>query len=218
MGCGIFNDPLVSGILNKLKTKAVSITETCLAERGTLEAKKALKIKERHDEFKELFDKKEEISESKIKKFNKEEFDIDKDLILNEVKKTKQLYEVGKELADEFRKGLIDKFTQQLNGAPAMAQDAIKRKLDELTSFTPAQFLHSEFGKPLKKALVNYGVSSAALEKYVEELNEETKKRRENERNEFNIRQNVFEDDISDEDLAKLIIEICKEINEGNDK
>ena len=136
---------------------------------------------------------------------------------MNEVKKTKQLYEVGKDLADEFRKGLIDKFTKQLNGAPAIVQASIKRKLDELTSFTPAQFLHSEFGKPLKKALVNYGVSSIALENYLNELNEETKKRREIERNEFNIKQNVFEDDISNEDLAKLIVDICKEINEGND-
>ena len=96
MGCSFFQDPLVSGILNKLETKASDIVKICLVKKGELEAKKFLKLSERHTEFKALFDKKEEIPEEKIKKYNKEEFDIDKDLIVNEVEKTKQLYGVRK--------------------------------------------------------------------------------------------------------------------------
>ena len=213
MGCSFFQDPLISGILNKLGTKASAIVEKCLLKKGELEAKKALKLSERHSEFKALFDKKVEISEEKIQKYNKEEFDIDKDLIVNEVEKTKQLYGVGKELADEFKNGLIKKFTDQLRGAPAIAKAGIQKKIDQITSYTPVQFLHSEFGKPLKKALEGYGVNSATLEKYCEELNDDRDKRREKEREEFNIQQNVFRDDFSDNDLYDLIKEICKVIN-----
>ena len=214
MGCSFFQDPLVKSILNTLELRSKKIIEDCVTEKAKLEAKKAIILTERHTEFKSLFDEKKEITEKKIKEYNKKEFNADKELILNEVKKVKDLYGVGKLLADDFKRGLIKKFTDQLTGAPKLAKDALKKKIDDLTKFTPVQFLHSDFGKPLLKALENYGVSAPALEKYVKELNEELEKRREKERNEFNISKNIFTEDISEKDYEKLIEAICKEISD----
>jgi len=218
MGCSFFQDPLVRNVLNTLETKAGPIIQTCLVKKGELEAAKALKISYRHTELKELFDKKEEISESKLKELNKEEYHCDRDLILNDADKTQKLFNVGIDVADVLRRGLIDKFTNQLKSAPSLAQAAIKAKIDELTRFTPSQFLHSAFGKPLKKALSKYGVDADALKKYCTQLFEESSKRREAERKEFNIKQNEFPDDISQKTYLDLVEKVCKQISGEDDK
>lgn len=212
MGCSFFKDPLVDGVLKTLESKAGPIIQTCLIKKGELEAAKALKISSRQTELKELFDKKEEISESKLKELNKEEFNCDRDLILNDADKTLKLYNVGVEVADVLRRGLIDKFTNQLKSAPTVAQAAIKAKIEELTRFTPSQFLHSTFGKPLKKALSKYGVDAEALKKYCKELSDAASKRREAERKEFNISKNEF-DDITEKNYLDLVEKICKQIS-----
>ena len=210
MGCSVFQDPLIDGILKKLESKAKSIIDTAIVKKGELEAKKALKIAERHNEFKSLFDKKEEITEDKIKEYNKEEFKCDEDLILNEIDKTEKLYMVGIDLADELRKGMIEKFTNQLSTVPSRGQAIIKAKIDQLTRFTPSQFLHSDFGKPLKKALVKYGASSEVLENYCKKLDDERSKRREAERIEFNLKENEQGEKL--EFYLELIEKICKKL------
>ena len=115
-------------------------------------------------------------------------------------------------MADELRKQLIKKFTDELKGAPSIAQAALKKKIDELTSFTSSQFYNSSFGKPLKKALEAYGVKASEIEKYVDELIADYKKRREDERKEFGLTTNEFGDDYSEEKLKKLIEEIVKKL------
>ena len=212
MGCSFFQDPLVSGVLDKLKKEATTILEVCLKDRGVIEAEKQLKISERHSTFATLFNEKKEITEDQIKEFNRQEFSIDKKLVLNEVNKTQKLYGVGKSLADELKQGLIDKFTNELRGAPSIAQAAIKAKIQQLTSYSNVQFLQSSFGKPLLKALESYGVSRAALEKYVKDISDATKKRREEERKEFGISRNEFDDDYSEKMLMSLTDSIIAEI------
>jgi hypothetical protein len=210
--CDFFKDPIVSNILDKLSKEAKGIIETCVAKKLEIEAEKKLKITERHTDFETLFKEKKEITESKIKEYNKAEYEIDKKLVMNEVEKTEKLYEVGKVLADEFKQELIKKFTNQLTGAPAAMQAAIKKKIDEISSYSNVQFLNSNFGKPLKKALEKYGVDSVALEKYVKEVAEETAKRREEERKEFNIEKNEFDDDYSEKMLKSLTEKVIEKI------
>ena len=215
MGCGfckIFDDPIVSGILDKLKSEAEGIIKTFVAEKGIIEGKKALKISERKSEFSASKNKNETIEEKKIKEYNTEEFKLDKELVVNDANKTTKLYDVGLKLADELRKQLIKKFTDELKGAPSIAQAALKKKIDDLTSFTSSQFLNSNFGKPLKKALEAYGVKASEIEKYVDELIADYKKRREDERKEFGLTTNEFGDDYSEEKLKKLIEEIVKKL------
>ena len=210
--CGFFEDPIVSNILNKLSKEAKGIIQTCVTKKIEIEAEKKLKITERHTEFESLFKEKKEITESKIKEYNKEEYSIDKKLVMNEVEKTDKLYEVGKVLADEFKQELIKKFTNQLSGTPAALQASIKSKIDQISSYSSVQFLNSNFGKPLKKALEKYGVDSVALEKYVKEVAEETAKRREEERKEFNIEKNEFDDDYSEKMLKSLTEKVIEKI------
>jgi len=212
MGCGFFKDPIVSGILDKLESEAAGIIKTFVAEKGIIEGKKALKISERKSEFSASKNKNETIEEKKIKEYNTEEFKLDKELVVNDANKTTKLYDVGLKLADELRKQLIKKFTDELKGAPSIAQAALKKKIDDLTSFTSSQFYNSSFGKPLKKALEAYGVKASEIEKYVDELIADYKKRREDERKEFGLTTNEFGDDYSEEKLKKLIEEIVKKL------
>jgi hypothetical protein len=211
--CDFFKDPIVSNILDKLSKEAKGIIETCVAKKLEIEAEKKLKITERHTDFETLFKEKKEITESKIKEYNKAEYEIDKKLVMNEVEKTEKLYEVGKVLADEFKQETIKKLTNQLNGTPAAAMKAsIQSKIDEISSYSNVKFLNSNFGKPLKKALEKYGVDSVALEKYVKEVAEETAKRREEERKEFNIEKNEFDDDYSEKMLKSLTEKVIEKI------
>ena len=210
--CKIFDDPIVSGILDKLESEAAGIIKTFVAEKGIIEGKKALKISERKSEFSASKNKNETIEEKKIKEYNTEEFKLDKELVVNDANKTTKLYDVGLNLADELRKQLIKKFTDELKGAPSIAQAALKKKIDELTSFTSSQFYNSSFGKPLKKALEAYGVKASEIEKYVDELIADYKKRREDERKEFGLTTNEFGDDYSEEKLKKVIEEIVKKL------
>ena len=210
--CKIFDDPIVSGILDKLKSEAKGIIETFIKDKLEAEGEKALKISERKNEFSATKSKNETIEEKKIKEYNTEEFKLDKELVVNDANKTTKLYDVGLKLADELRKQLIKKFTDELKGAPSIAQAALKKKIDELTSFTSSQFYNSSFGKPLKKALEAYGVKASEIEKYVDELIADYKKRREDERKEFGLTTNEFGDDYSEEKLKKLIEEIVKKL------
>ena len=210
--CKIFDDPIVSGILDKLKSEAEGIIKTFIAEKGLREGEKALKISERKNEFSATKNKNETIEEKKIKEYNTEEFKLDKELVVNDANKTTKLYDVGLNLADELRKQLIKKFTDELKGAPSIAQAAIKKKIDDLTSFTSSQFYNSSFGKPLKKALEAYGVKASEIEKYVDELIADYKKRREEERKEFGLTTNEFGDDYSEKKLKELIDDIVKKL------
>ena len=210
--CKIFDDPIVSGILDKLESEAAGIIKTFVAEKGIIEGKKALKISERKSEFSASKNKNETIEEKKIKEYNTEEFKLDKELVVNDANKTTKLYDVGLNLADELRKQLIKKFTDELKGAPSIAQAAIKKKIDDLTSFTSSQFYNSSFGKPLKKALEAYGVKASEIEKYVDELIADYKKRREEERKEFGLTTNEFGDDYSEKKLKEVIEEIVKKL------
>ena len=210
--CKIFDDPIVSGILDKLKSEAKGIIETFIKDKLEAEGEKALKISERKNEFSATKSKNETIEEKKIKEYNTEEFKIDKKLVVNDANKTTKLYDVGLKLADEFKNQLIKKFTDELKKAPSIAQAAIQKKIDELTSFSSAQFLNSNFGKPLKKALEAYGVKASEIEKYVDELIADYKKRREEERKEFGLTTNEFGDDYSEKKLKEVIEEIVKKL------
>ena len=106
MGCfsDLFQDPKVKRILDKLKTEATKTVEKCVTERLKIEAEKALKISERHSDFATMFNEKKEITEGKIKQYNKEEFSLDKRLVENQVTKVEDLLKLGLTLADELKK------------------------------------------------------------------------------------------------------------------
>ena len=206
-------DPKVKRILEKLKTEATKTVEKCVTERLKIEAEKALKISERHSDFATLFNEKKEITESKIKQYNKEEFTIDKKLVENEVTKVEDILKLGLDLADELKKEMLSELEKKISGAPAMVQGALKKKVTQITSYSKSQFIHSSFGKPLLKAMESYGVDAESLQNYAKELAADAAKRRAEERTEFNISKNEFDDDYSEAKLLALVEKICKELN-----
>ena len=67
------------------------------------------------------------------------------------------------------------------------------------------------------KLLEKYGANTESLEKYVKDLADAAAKRREEERKEFNIAKNEFDDDYSEKILHALIDKICKELTPPSD-
>ena len=59
----------------------------------------------------------------------------------------------------------------------------------------------------------SYGVDAEALQNYAKELAAAAAKRRAEERTEFNISKNEFDDDYSEAKLLALAENICKELN-----
>ena len=211
--CDLIGDPKVKAILEKLKDGATKTVEKCVTEKLKLEAEKALKISERHSDFATLFNEKKEITEGKIKQYNKEEFTLDKKLVENDVAKVEDILKLGMSLADELKKESLAELDKKISGAPAIAQAALKKKVNQMTSYTTSQFLHSSFGKPLLKALQSYGVDAESLQNYAKKLAADAAKRRAEERTEFNIAKNEFDDDYSEAKLLALVEKICKELN-----
>ena len=212
MGCGFFEDPDVKRVLDKLKTEGKEIAENSLKERVKAEAEKACKLSERNSDFSTMKTQSKDIPESKIHEYNKAEFEIDSKLVQIEVDKTKKLFDIGQQLADELRTAMLTKFKEQVNKLPEFARGAVNKKIEQLTSYSAIAFLNSSFGAPLLKALEAYGAGADALEKYVKELSDATKKRREQERKEFNIPTNEYDEDYSEAKLRELIERVVNEI------
>ena len=211
--CDMVLDPKLKAILDKLKKQAVDIADKCVKERLTIEAEKALKISERHSDIATLFNQKKAITEDLIKDYNRQELSIDKKLVLNEVDKIQKLLDFSVGISNQFKNEFIEKFNKQLSFVPQIAQAALKKKIYQITSYTNAQFLQSTFGKSILRILEKYGASTESLEKYVKNLADAAAKRREEERKEFNIAKNEFDDDYSEKMLFPLIEKICKELS-----
>lgn len=218
MGCDFFQDKDVSRVLEKLKTDGKETAENSLKERLKIEAEKACKLSERNSDFSTLKTQSKEIPEDKIHEYNRAEFEIDKKLVEIEVDKTTKLFDMGQQLADELKKAMLDKFNEQLTKVPEFARPAIKKKVEQMTALSSISFLNSSFGAPLLKALEAYGAGADALEKYVKQLAEATKKRREQERKDFNISTNEFAEDYSEEKLHALIEDTVKKIKPEEEK
>ena len=218
MGCGIFEDPTVSNILKKLEAESKVIIDTAVSDRLKYEAEKGVKITERKGIFTTKKGMGETIGVDTIKQYNKEEFECDRRLISNEKAKIEKLLKVGIDLAKEFRAELLKKLNEKIQKAPEMLRASLRREVDELTNFTDEQFLGSSFGKPLLSALEKLGMSSEGLQKYVEDLANETSKRRAAERTEFSIEQNEFEDDYSLKLLNNLIEDMLKKLAKIKEK
>ena len=96
-----------------------------------------------------------------------------------------------------------------MSSFPDIAKSKIESQIEEISDSVPIEFLDSPFGNPLKTALEKYGVSSTSADSLKDKLMNERKERRENERKEFSLEKNTFEDEENfiKVDLYKFIIE-----------
>ena len=174
--------------------------------------KKEKILNERHEELKNTDLKNESNVESVVKKFNEKELEVDNKLIENKLNKMHDQYEVGLKTAQKVKEKLIAKLEKQLEGANSMLKTVLNKKIEEVKGLSPAKFLDSEFGKPIKETLEKQGLSQNALTSYKDELKKQRSERRAKEREEFGIKQNEWpEEEAFDDDKENLYEKMLKE-------
>ena len=209
--------PEVNEIMQELDAKAPEIIDSFKNEKQKILDKQQKLLSEREEKVSKAIDEKKEDREIKnlLLEYNLKEIDIEKELIINEVDKMYKLYEIGKKLAEKLKNVTLEQLKKKLDKAPSIAKAALNTQIEQVNNSGPKEFLDTEFGKPLKTALEKYGMSKAVLKTVMDGFKEERKKRREAERNKFNINQNEFppedELDLSAEDLYNLIFEEYKD-------
>jgi len=157
--------------------------------------------------------------EPTIKDFNGKELDIDNKLIKNKLDKMKEQYELGLKMAKKAKEKLVGKLEQQLQKATsAVVKKLVGEQLSKVKELSPAKFLDSEFGKPIKDALEKQGLSQAALTTYKDGLRNERTDRRKKERDEFSIKQNEWPDEeMFDDDKDNLYQKMLDEYKDKMD-
>ena len=196
MGCGCANNLTkkgpVSEILQKLEENYELILKQC--DSTLLESEKTKIIEERHAALEKVKDKPDEMMKV-VKEYNAKELEMDNKLIANENERMKLLYKLGLDLAAELKEKMVKELEEKISKAPSMTVQVLKSQLNEMTGFSPQEFLQSDFGKPLREALEKKGLSKAAVDGYKETLKLQRKERRLKERGEFNINVNEFPDE-----------------------
>ena len=159
-------------------------------------------LNKRHDALQKVDKKNEKLVESTVKDYNKQELEIDNKLIKNKFDKMHEQYELGLKMALKAKDKLVGKLEQQLEKATsAVLKRLIGQQIEKVKQLSPAKFLDSEFGKPIKDALEKQGLSESALKSYKDELRNERAERRKKEREEFGIKQNEWpEEEMFDDD------------------
>ena len=160
--------------------------------------------KEKNDKEKN----KEEL-EKIIKDLNKEEYDCEVDILMNKVNKIHYIFKLGVDVIKKCKDIIVENLKGKMASLPDIAKSKIESQIKEITDSKPFEFLDSTFGKPLKASLEKYGLSRIFIDSLKKELMDERNKRRENERKEFSLEKNTFDDEkhIFEIDLYKFITE-----------
>ena len=193
MGCCSGNMPgggEFQEIAVEVTEKLVKIEEEFSSVEELKEKDEVLKL--RHDALAAADKNNEEGLTKLIKEFNKKELDVDNKLIIKEVKKRVKLYELGLEYSDVLREKLLTKLEKKINGPTA---SIVKNQIEKIKKLSPAEFLDSEFGKPLKDLLKKKGLTDTAMKDYMDKLMAERAERRKKEREEFGIAVNEYPDE-----------------------
>ena len=209
-------DPELEKILNTVSEKSPDIINNCVIKKQKIDDEFNELLEERKKKVEKSKDKSESELEELLKEYNKKEVEKEKELIANEVDKMHSLWELGLDLSNPLKNYIITKLTKKLNEAPSFAKSTIDKQINEVKAFSPKEFLNSTYGKPLKDALIKQGMSASVLKTFKEELLENRKNRRKEERNQFSfVKKNEFppedEFEINVDDLYEAIFDEYKE-------
>ena len=200
MGCKCLElDPEIEKIQQEVKNKSPDIIEKFGTQKIQIDNKKKELLEEREKKVSESANVKEEELEKLLKEYNKKEVEMEQDLISNQVEKMYALWELGLDLSQPLKNFTIDKLTKKLDKTPGPLKPSINRQIDEVKAYSPAKFLNSPFGKPLKAALIKQGMKKELLEDFKKELLKDRKNRRKEERDKYKyVKKNEFppEDDL----------------------
>ena len=202
-------------IIKDLEEKIIDFKKTFIVEENKVKANLNKFLEERHsnlDKFiknsekeKNDIEKNKEELENFIKDLNKEEYDCEVDILMNEINKIHYIFKLSEDPVKKYKDIVIKNLKEKLR----FAKSTIESQIKDITSYNQIEFLDSTFGKPLKAALEKFGLSRIFIDSFKKELMNERNERRENERKEFSLEKNTFGDEknIFEVDLYKFITE-----------
>ena len=211
MGCLGFDtgvDPEIAKILADLDLK---IEESLKEEDDESQDPEKLledKIKKRKNRLEELKKENKEITEEEIRQLNKEELLIEIDLLAKKANSMHEIFTFGLAVVDPIRKVTLDKLMEKAKSAPAMTVNKINSQIEEIKNYPTIEFYNSTYGKVIRDALEQKGLSATALRGYKNKIFKERKARRKAEKEEFKLEKNEFDDENLDDlklDLYQLI-------------
>ena len=211
MGCLGFDtgvDPEIAKILADLDLKIEESLKEKDDERQDPEKLLEDKIKKRRNRLEELKKENKEITEEEIRQLNKEELLIEIDLLAKKANSMHEIFTFGLAVVDPIRKVTLDKLMEKAKSAPAMTVNKINSQIEEIKNYPTIEFYNSTYGKVIRDALEQKGLSATALKGYKNKIIKERKARRKAEKEEFKLEKNEFDDENLDDlklDLYQLI-------------
>ena len=206
--CNILVDEEVAKLLASLDQKVLEFNKTFIEEAE--KCKKGLEdeIKTRHEKLEEYKKSKEGITEERLKELNKNEIEKEIDIFSNEVDKMHYIFDVGLDLVNVLKSITLNKLKKKLESAPAMTINKINDQIKEINQLGVLDFLYSTYGKVLLDAMAKKGFSETLLRGFKKEIMKNRDERRKNERLEFRIKVNEFDNENIEQlklDLMELI-------------
>ena len=211
MGCLGFDtgvDPEIAKILADLDLKIEESLKEEDDERQDPEKLLEEKIKKRRNKLEELKKENKEITEEEIRQLNKEELLIEIDLLAKKANSMHEIFTFGLAVVDPIRKVTLDKLMEKAKSAPAITLNKINSQIEEIKNYPTIEFYNSTYGKVIRDALEQKGLSATALKGYKNKIFKERKARRKAEKEEFKLEKNEFDDENLDDlklDLYQLI-------------
>jgi len=201
-------------ILAKLDLKIDEYNQTFEKNQKEAEDKQKNQLEKRHEKLVELKSK-NAITEEEIKKLNKEELGVENGFLSNAVDKWHFILDNGMEIIEPIKKITMDQMTEKAKKSGGLVAKGINKKIEEIKNMQNDDFLESTYGKCIKDALVKKGLSKTALINFKNKLYEKRHKRREEERKEFDIKENEFPNEFDKIDLSldSLIKSEFKDLN-----
>jgi len=209
----------IEEIIKDLEEKINDFLKTFIVEKNKVEENLKKFLEERHsklDKFIKNSEKeKNDIEKDKgefekfIEDLNKEEYDFEVNILINEVNKIHYIFKLSVDIVKKYKDIIIEDLKAKLVNLPSIAKSKIESQIKDIIGYKQMEFLDSTFGKPLKAALEKYGLSRIYIDSLKKELMNERNERREIERKEFSLEKNTFGDEknIFDVDLCKFITE-----------
>ena len=200
------NSQEINEVLNVVKDKSPDIINEAVLKDKALDTIKAKLLKERNQKLEQSIanNSSPENIKTMLKEYNLKELDIERDYFKNEIDKIYDFYELGLDLAKPAKDSTV-KQLKKTSFSPCLVSTVTSK----INSYTPKQFLHSEFGLPLKTALEKQGMSKSFLEDKKKQLLQDRQTRRQEEKTKYNLVQNEFS---PDDDLNLDTDEIYKDI------
>ena len=187
--------PEIAKLIASIEEKIEDFNKTFIEEAEKCKKEFEKEIKTRHEKLEEYKKSKEGITEERLKELNKKEIEKEIDILSNEVDKMHYIFDLGCELVQPIKAILLEELKKKVAKAPSLALNKLNEKINEVTNLGVLDFLYSTYGKVLLDALAKKGLSETLLMRVKQEIMKNRDERRKNERLEFGIKVNEFENE-----------------------